>query len=314
MNASPPFELKRYGGDQEGPHLLITAGVHGDEPLPMLAVNELIRQFETNAPNLRGTLTLIPIVNPPAFRRGDRCGDDHLDLARTCPGREDGSPTEQIAFHLSREIENADYYVDLHTGGTELCVLPLAGYVLHPDKAILSQQRALAKAFQLPFLWGTSGELQGRSLSVARDAGVPAIYVEYLGAHRELSDILNGEPGVLEKDHPLVTGCLNILRHLQMIDGEEMTAQQERIEDWRPESGHMQICSPAPATGFFRSKVRLGDSVSVGDLIGEIEPEAGREVYPITSQKEGKVVVLRDYPRINKGDSVVVIAENSEKS
>jgi hypothetical protein len=30
-------------------------------------------------------------------------------------------------------IRSADYYIDLHTGGTEFSIYPLAGYMLHPN-------------------------------------------------------------------------------------------------------------------------------------------------------------------------------------
>ena len=46
-------------------------------------------------------------------------------------------------------IRAADYYIDLHTGGTRLRVLPLAGYSLHPDRRILEVQRRMARAFGL---------------------------------------------------------------------------------------------------------------------------------------------------------------------
>lgn len=307
MDSSLPFECRRFGGNRKGPNLLITAGVHGDEFLPMLAVNELIRLLGDGS-SLRGSLTLIPIVNPPALRRGHRCGDDEMDLARTCPGRDDGSDTERIAFRLSGEIEKADFYVDLHTGGTELCVLPMAGYVLHPDKTILQRQREIARAFGLPFLWGTSAELEGRSLSVARDAKVPAIYVEYLGAHREQSEIPGFGPG-----HPLVTGCLNVLRHLRMLDGSIEEKEQTTVEDWRSGSGHMQECCPAPASGFLRFRKALGDHIEAGDLVAEIDPGAGHPTHEVVSRQRGTVIVLREYPRINQGDAVVVVAENHEK-
>ena len=310
MDESLPFQRTRLGGSREGPHLLITAGVHGDEFLPMLAVESLIRLLEADSRSLRGTITLIPIVNPPAFRRGNRCGADGLDLARTCPGCEDGTPTEQIAHHLSREIEHADYYVDLHTGGTELCVLPLAGYVLHPDKTILEKQRQLAQAFDLPFVWGTSAELEGRSLSVARDAGVPAIYVEYLGSFREQSEISANDLAFLAEDHPLVSGCLNVLRHLGMIDGTVRETNPEIVEDWRSGSGHMQESCPAPTTGFFQARAKLGDSISMGDVVGEIHPGTGHPAQPVIAQQSGKLIVLREYPRINQGDTAAVIAEH----
>src|SRR5688500_5161058 len=87
-----------------GPHLLITGGVHGDEFEPMVAIRELIAA----PPDLvRGRLTLVPVVNEAAFARGHRTAEDGLDLARTCPGKKDGSITERTAFALSQLIRSA---------------------------------------------------------------------------------------------------------------------------------------------------------------------------------------------------------------
>jgi predicted deacylase len=62
-------------------------------------------------------------------------------LARTCPGRVDGSITERIAWSLSELIAQPDYYIDLHTGGTDMAILPMSGYMLHRDPEIFEVQR-----------------------------------------------------------------------------------------------------------------------------------------------------------------------------
>src|SRR5690606_15795215 len=110
-----------------------------------------------------------------------RTGPDGLDLARSCPGKEQGSLTEQVAREISTLIESVDYLIDMHTGGRMYEIYPLSGYMLHPDTEVLASQRTMARAFGLPIQWGTSPYLDGRTLSVARDAGVPAIYTEYGG-------------------------------------------------------------------------------------------------------------------------------------
>ena len=84
---------------EPGPHLLITGGVHGDEFEPMAAIRQLIASPSLKL--LRGKLTLVPVVNEPAFLRGHRAGPDDQDLARTCPGDPNGSTTEQIARPLT---------------------------------------------------------------------------------------------------------------------------------------------------------------------------------------------------------------------
>jgi predicted deacylase len=320
---SVELQRKVFQGEREGPRILITAGVHGDEYVPMLTVRELIRRFENEESlraGLQGTLTLVPVVNESAFALGRRCGEDGRDLARTCPGREGGSVTEQTAAALSALIRDADFYVDLHTGGTEFCVWPLAGYVLHKDADILEKQRGMAKAFGLPLVWGTSAELEGRSLSVARDAGVPAIYVEYFGGSLESVGPGHAQwgtaPGreLIEKEasaHPMVTGCLNLLRHLGALEGEALQHEPEVIEDHRPQSGHMQICHPAPLDGFFQRTVDVGDWVETGAILGRVSSVLGDRSEPVRAGNGGRVVTLRWHPRVNAGDSVAVVAEKS---
>lgn len=299
----PIFRRYDFQGSSSGPHLLITGGVHGDEFEPIAAIRKLIELFGTpsaEAPSFKGTLTLVPVVNESAFLRGHRCGDDGLDLARTCPGRADGSITEQTAFALSRLIREADYYVDLHTGGTELSVYPLAGYVMHADSATLETQRRMAKAFNLPLVWGTAANLEGRSLSVARDANVPAIYCEYLGS-------ATCDPAGVDA---YVDGCLNVMSEFGMLERVKPPSRVQKIvENPEPDQGHMQICNLSPVHGYFEAAVKLGDTVTVGMPIGTVYPLDGSQPYVMLSTQAGQLIVLRTFPRVKAGESVGVIME-----
>ena len=293
----------RFQNGPASPHLLITGGVHGDEFEPIVAITRLIQSFRTDDSSVqgfRGTVTLVPIVNESAYLRGHRCGDDGKDLARTCPGQEDGTVTEQTAWALSELIRSADYYVDLHTGGTELSVYPLAGYVMHANEQVLRDQRRMAKAFNLPAIWGTSPYLEGRSLSVARDCNVPAIYCEYLGSATCSSAGIDA----------YVDGCLNVMAELGMLD---RATPPDRVtyvvEDTNPGSGHMQVCNPAPCTGYFQTSLRPGDRIRSGDVMGVVNPLDQTEPMPILAQQSGIVLVLRTFPRVQQGDSVGVILE-----
>jgi predicted deacylase len=298
------LQTHTIAGREDGPHLLITGGVHGDEWEPMVAIRRLI-----DAPELelvRGRLTLVPVVNEAAFARGNRVAEDGLDLARTCPGKPGGSITERTAHALSQLIRSADYYIDLHTGGTALCVLPLVGYMLHPRADVLEKQRAMARAFGLPLIWGTDWRLEGRSLSVALGANVPAIYCEYLGGG------MCSPAGV----EAYIRGCLNVMRRLEILadpgsSGASDPARQagSTVEDPRPYSGHMQRCYPAPAAGFFEPAVELGQSVAVGQPLGWIVDPLGRERREVLSTQQGRIIVLRTFPSVQPGDSLAVIME-----
>jgi predicted deacylase len=293
--------IHEIAGNAPGPHVLITGGVHGDEFEPMAAIRQLMT--EIRPAELRGRVTLVPVVNEPAFALGLRTADDGLDLARTCPGRADGSVTEQIAFALSALIRSADLYIDLHTGGTRLMVWPLTGYVLHRDERVLNMQRRMAGAFGLPLIWGTDPTLPGRSLSVARDANVPAIYTEYLGGGRLDSQGIQA----------YVTGCLNVLREFDLLP--KLPTQTPAPEPWivedeRPGSGHMQINHPSPCAGFFHPLIDLGQIVHEGDVLGTVSDPLGQHVETIRARYTGTVIVLHTFPRVAAETSVAVILDS----
>lgn len=283
-------------GSADGPHLLITAGVHGDEYEPMACVRRLIHELHPDA--LHGKVTLVPCVNEPSFARGERTADDGLDLARICPGNPDGSITMQIADALSKLIREADYYIDLHTGGRRYDILSMVGYGLVEDEAVLNKQRQMARAFNMPIIWGTTSKLNGRSLSVARDAKVPAIYAEWGGP----------SPMAPEAVEEYTLGCLGVMVELGMLDRPMPDSITEFvIEDDGESSGHLQINNPTPVAGFWQSAVQLGQMVDEGQLLGTVTDHLGQNITEVRSNSAGMVLVLRALHQIDEGEMTAVI-------
>ena len=294
--ASSHFQHVKYKsihGKEDGIHVLILAGVHGDEYEPMAAAMQLAETI----PGLikKGTVTIVPIVNMSAFKKGSRVGEDSLDLARTCPGKKDGSVTEVIASEVSDLISRADRLIDLHTGGSLFEILPFCGYVLHSSEEVLYEQRVMAEAFNMPTVWGTSSRLDGRTLSVARDLNIPAIYAEFGGG------------GSFNKKavEEYVQGCLNVLNLLGVIVGSEKPNQcTYLVEDNREESGHLQTMFPAPTDGFFEAKVYLGDFIEKGQVIGTIKGVFGECISTVRSDQDGRIFMLRAIPSVQKGNAL----------
>lgn len=291
------------GGAGDGPRLFISGSVHGDEFEPMAAARRLISMFDQDEQllaGMRGTLVLAPVVNEPAFLRGHRTADDGLDLARICPGRPDGSISERVAHAFSKLIREADNFIDMHTGGTELAVAPLAGYKLHANLEVREAARRMAMAFNLPVVWATDPNLEGRSTSIARAANVPAIYVEYWG-----TATLRPE-GV----ETYVEGCLNVMGVLGMLDRAQPENRVEHvIDDTRPSAGFMQICNPSPITGFFEPAVTPGEIVEKGQALGTVCNVLGDDRRVVAAENSGIVLVLRTFPRVREGETLGVVAE-----
>lgn len=288
-------------GAQSGKHLLILGGIHGDEYEPMAAVRQLRTRISPE--KLSGRVTLVPVVNQPAFERINRRGPDDLDLARTFPGSPDGSITQQIAHEVTQIIKSVDYMIDLHTGGLYSNLAPFSGYTLHPDSAILKTQRQMARAFNLPVAWGTSAHLDGRSLSAARDHGVPAIYAEWGGGS-------GCDPEAVEG---YTTGCLSVLSELGMLNiSVEQKPILHHIEDDRKDSGHLQLQNHATVSGFFEPSVQLMDQVQTGDVLGSICSVTGEEVTNVIASQTGVILGLRTLPYVEKDEWLAVILETEQ--
>ena len=113
---------------QPGPFTLITAGIHGDEYEGPAAVAAFVETLSSSS-GLAGSVAAIPVANPMAWRASQRTSpDDGLNLARTFPGRADGSPTERLAAALFELAIEADYLIDLHSGGVEYLFFPMTGF------------------------------------------------------------------------------------------------------------------------------------------------------------------------------------------
>lgn len=287
----------------DGPHVLILGGVHGDEFEPMLAALNLIGPLQQRLQ--RGKVTLVPVVNMSAFEQGARCGTDALDLARTLPGHPDGTVSEQLAHHLSELIKTADYLIDLHTGGALFDILPLCGYLLHDREEVLQQQQAMAQAFGLPVIWGTDARVEGRTLSVARDFKIPAIYAECRGGLSANRDTIQ----LYEK------GCLRVLAHLKLITPDTRASNDSYywLEDYTPGQGHLQVKLPAPENGIFIPAVSVGQKVVKDTPLGELVHPLRQTRTTITAPEEGLVLMVRISSKVKEGESLGGILPISEK-
>jgi predicted deacylase len=243
-----------------------------------------------------GTVTVVPVVSEGAYLLGTRAGGDGLDLARICPGKPDGTESESAAARMSDLIRGADYYIDMHTGGTLFDIFPLAGYMLHPSAKVLERQQSMARAFNLPVVWGTDMTPNGRTLSVARDAQVPAIYLES-----------GGGAGIKKDMIQLYTqGCLNFFDMLGMTKARDVPESKIKywVEDYTRDSGYLQGKMPAPVEGIFVPAVKLGGVVKKDQLWGTITCPLRGDTREVMADSNGIVLFLRAAPFVRAGDSL----------
>lgn len=110
-----PFQAVRFKSPLPGPHILMTAAVHGNETAGTFAMTRLIKQIEDGDITLQGgALTLIPVVNPKAYRLQRRAGDRNLNR-RLAPVDHPEQYEDHIANWLCPILAEHDGLLDLHT-------------------------------------------------------------------------------------------------------------------------------------------------------------------------------------------------------
>lgn len=279
-------------GFKLGPVMVVLAGIHGDEYEGILAIQDLFQQLDPKS--LQGTIIMIPISNPLAFAAHTRLTPtDGKDLARVFPGNPDGTITEKTAFALSNVIQQADFLIDLHSAGTTMASPTLVGYYSQPGSIgdIASQA---ANVFGAPVIWAHPKIGAGRTLSLAAEYGIPAIYTEAKGGLRvDKSDL-----------SIYIEGILNVLGFLKML--ERLAINQEAL--YLRGDGNTDTMLSFQSTGLFRPTVDVLQEVDKGDLIGIVRDVDGSILEEVKSPKQGLVVFLRAVPAVKKDDLVVLIS------
>ncbi len=271
---------------KDGPTLLITAGIHGNE------INgiEIVRQLISNKYNKPecGMVICIPVVNVFGFLNQKRQFPDGRDLNRVFPGSPRGSLASRFAYHIVKEIAPLiDYCIDYHTGGDGRFNIPQIR-INEGDKESLK----LAKVFGTRFV--IQREHRDKSLRQTM--------------HKLNKKVLLFEGGKsLDIDNKVsragVAGALRVMQHLGMRDfSEELEALESKI--MKPKIVQRSSWVRAKYSGMLHPKVRLGSKVNKGDVLGSISDPFGYFERNIKALFPGYVICINQSPIVNQGDGI----------
>ncbi len=288
------------GGRRAGPVLVVSGGVHGDEYEGPLTIIRLFRELEPA--DIRGTFVGLVVANVPAFEAGTRCSPiDGLNLARVFPGDPIGSVTQQIAHWMGeRLIARADFYIDLHSSGSDMEMPQLCGYLIGEGPTARLSRR-VAEAFHTEAIWARPEQPPGRTLSCAVEHGIPNMYTECPASRCvSLTDVQAYQRGVR-----------NAMRVLGMLDG-ELEGEPSRYHL----SGSSDLESMGARTtksGYFVPGPGLLDWVETGNLLGTICDLAGNVLEEVRAPTSGYVVMRRLLPTVHAGQVVYTLAERYQR-
>mgnify|MGYP003288079849 CR=1 FL=1 len=292
------FPVLVANGAHPGKTLVAVAGVHGDEYEGVQALHDVYNDLDVD--QLSGRVIAVPIVNLPAHLGVSRHSPvDCLNLARTFPGRREGTISERLAHYLSELIiARADFFIDLHSGGIRYLIPPMIGYGIGDTEHSRVAQQA-AEIFGTPVLWGHPGQVPpGRTISEADARGIPWLYVEASGGARIRPEELRY----------YTEGLRNLMRFLKILPGLNDTGHVRYRLGGKGDIDDAIFCNTA---GFFVPQVNALDHVSAQQPIGIVRNMFGETLEEINSEREGYVILLRALPVVQPGDTVCVVTGGS---
>lgn len=268
-----PVELEFHLFGEGSPQVFFTGGIHGGEATGIYVVQKVLAFLEENE-LLKGSVKVLPIGNPAAFRRLQRTSPyDNLDLNRIFPGREDMTPSLAVANIIWEEAQEANYIVDMHCCGVWGASYTLAVYKEFDFAKELAGMLSIPRVIE-------SGGTRGQLFTNACDAGIPAVIIELPGG---------GQGGVidLEAAEECYQALINLLRQLGMVAGEAVKPEPTFYGKLRPVRTEMD--------GVFIPAIKAGDTVNEGDVIGHVNDT------PIVAPYTGVTTMVRPACYVFKG-------------
>lgn len=288
----------------QGPTILFTGGVHGDEYEGPVALMKLARALEPH--RIQGRVIIIPCLNLPAVLAGERCSPiDDLNLNRVFPGDRDGTITMTIAHYVTQVLcPLTDVQVDLHSGGKSLQYIPTAMMNEYTDQDRDAKTFAAVQAFGAPIslrdkILDSTGLLTG----VFEQKGILALGAELGGA------------GMVAKDAVRIAeiGAMNLLKHFGVIDGEITTPEAQGGAPSRiAQIAGLECYVMAPDDGLYEPFVELGDNITTDQPIGQVHypHHTDKKPWVTFAPRSGFLLCKRPPGRVQRGDNVAIIAQD----
>jgi predicted deacylase len=264
----------------DGPVLLLMAGVHGDETNGVAIIRDIIRK-NYNVPK-RGTIICIPVFNVFGYLSQSRQFPDGRDLNRVFPGTANGSLASQFAYKFTKEIAPlVDFVLDFHTGGAGRDNFPNVRCVLKQDKTL-----ELAKIFGAPFIVNSNYIPKSVRETINKMGKTMLLFEGGKSLELDQTVIDNG-----------VEGALNVMKYLGMQEGNPIIEKEPVIIS---KSKWLR----APFSGIFQSLVKNGSRVKRKTIIGRISDPYGEFEKNISVPFDCFIFGLNSAAIVYKGDAL----------
>ena len=275
-------------GINDGPTLLITAGIHGGEYPGIAAAMELGKEIQPGEVN--GLLILMHPVNVQGFwaRREFVVPEDGKNLNRVFPGDPLGTLADKTAYLISSNFfPIADFYVDMHSGDIHESLHPYVHYPGQPTPEIEKKSRSIAKVLNLEYM--VRSLATGGAYNYAASTGLPSILIERGGAGLCLHEDIEA----YKED------VRNILCKLKMFD------HPVKPHRYIPRDVVNLIYLECMETGCWMHHIHSGDYVEEGQELGRMTDVFGNTLTTYYAEQNGVILYVCPALSAPKGTTLV---------
>ncbi|MQP23868.1 succinylglutamate desuccinylase [Flavobacterium sp. LMO8] len=275
----------------DGPTVLFTACLHGDEINGTEIVRQLIIQ-KINKPK-RGTIICIPIINIFGFVNQTREFPDGRDLNRVFPGSKTGSLASRFAYYILKDIiPHVDYAIDFHAGGASRFNAPQIRIV--PENPELKE---LSDVFNAPFTL-YSKNISGSFRNSCDKLGVKMLLFEG-GKSLDINE---------EVTKDAIEGTKHFLDHLDMLNPKKKALIKTKKPIYIEKSNWVR----AKYSGMFHGMVTIGSFIKKGELIATISDPYGKVEHKMKAPHDGYVINVNEAPIVYQGDAIFHVSTHLE--
>ncbi|MCV9927766.1 succinylglutamate desuccinylase/aspartoacylase family protein [Flavobacterium sp. LS1R49] len=267
----------------EGPVVLFSAGIHGDEINGVEIVRQIISK-KINRP-LRGTIICIPVINMYGFVNKAREFPDGRDLNRVFPGSKKGSLASRFAYHIVTDVlPDVEYAVDFHAGGASRFNAPqIRLSENNPDLKVL------ADVFSAPFTL-YSKNISGSFRSISEKLKVKMLLFEggkSLDINHDIANIG-------------IDGVKRLLTHLEMLDPNHVVEAPEEPSIYIEKSVWLR----AKCSGLLHDYNTIGKFVKKGTILAIITDPFGKFERKVKAPHDGYIINANHSPIVYEGDAI----------
>lgn len=275
--------------NEDGPVLLISAGIHGDEVNGVEIVRKAVASGMLQPK--KGSIICIPVLNVFGFLNQSREFPDGKDLNRFFPGSPGGSLASQFAYSFMQDIiPHVNYCIDFHTGGSNRFNVPQIR-ISRNDQELLQ----LAHAFNPDFIVYAKNRDKSFRESATKK-GVKVLLFEG-GKSLDFSDY------VTQKG---IDGIMRVMHHIGMRD---FSTGIDRLTIRDPIVIESSQWIRARHSGLFRSFIIDGEYVAKGHRLGSISDPYGEFEYFVKAPMNGYIFGINRSPIATQGDALYHIGE-----